>query len=58
MKTAIHAATTAAGIILAIWAVYQGVRLDWAETAMVAGVTCFTVGSVLLWQQIESLTRD
>ena len=58
MKTVIHAVTAAVGIILAIWATYQDVRLDWPETAVVVGVTCFTVGCVLLWQQVEKLIKE
>lgn len=58
MKTAIHAVTAAVGIILAIWAVFQDVRLDWPETAVVVGVTCFITGSILLWQQVEKLIKE
>lgn len=39
---------TALGLFLAIWAVYQQVRLDWPETALLAGVTLLVVGMLKL----------
>lgn len=35
---------TMTGVLLGIKAVYGGVRLDWAETALVAGAVLVTVG--------------
>lgn len=43
-SAAIGGALTALGLFLAIWAVYQEVRLDWPETALLFGVTFFIIG--------------
>lgn len=58
IRAGIAGATTAAGMFLGIWAVFQNVRLDWPETALVAGVAFFAVGAVLLWQMVEEMTKE
>ena len=54
-QAAICGATTGAGTFLAIVAVYQGVRLDWAETALVAGITLLAVGILRIKDMVEEL---
>ena len=49
---------TALGVILAIVAVFNDVRLDWAETALIAGVTLIAVGSMMLCELVKGLTRE
>lgn len=39
---------TMTGVLMGIKAVYGGVRLDWPETVLIAGVVCITVGIVEL----------
>lgn len=56
-RAAISGLTTMIGTALAIWAVYQNVRLDWPETALICGVTFFTVGAVLTWQMLKDFTE-
>ena len=56
-KAGMAGLTTTAGIFLASWAVYQDVRLDWPETALVFGVAFFMVGAVLLWEMVKSITE-
>ena len=53
---AISGATTALGTMLAIFAVYRGVRLDWAETAFVAGVGFLVAGLVIGARVIREIT--
>ena len=43
-KAMISGGLTSLGLFLAILAVYRGVRLDWAETALVAGLVLLTLG--------------
>ena len=43
-SAAIGGALTALGLCLAIWAVYQEVRLDWPETALLFGTVFLLMG--------------
>lgn len=47
-SAAICGAATAAGVFFALVAVYHDVRLDWPETALVAGITLLTIGIMKL----------
>ena len=49
---------TMIGVILGIKAVYGGVRLDWPETILVAGIVLITVGTVKLFQTIKGGETD
>ena len=49
---------TMIGVVLGIKAVYGGVRLDWPETILVAGIVLITVGTVKLFQTIEGGQND
>ena len=44
---------TMIGVVLGIKAVYGGIRLDWPETILVAGVVLATVGTVKFFQSIK-----
>lgn len=44
---------TMTGVMLGIRAVYGGVRLDWAETALIAGVVLITVGTIKFFQSMK-----
>ena len=54
-SAAMCGALTAAGLFLAILAVYHDVRLDWPETALVAGVALLTVGALKIRDMVEDL---
>lgn len=55
-QAAISGATTALGTMLAIIAVYRGVRLDWTETAFVVGVGFLVAGLVIGARVIKEVT--
>lgn len=44
---------TMTGVLLGIKAVYGGIRLDWPETILVAGIVLITVGTVKLFQAMK-----
>ena len=46
-RAAWSGALTALGTFLAVIAVYNKVRLDWAETALMAGVGILVAGTIL-----------
>lgn len=46
------------GVLLAIKAVYGGVRLDWPETILVAGIVLVTVGTVKLFNTMKGGQED
>lgn len=53
---AISGAITGLGTMLAIFAVYRGVRLDWTETAFVAGIAFLVAGLVMGARIIKEVT--
>lgn len=57
MRAAFYGAMTALGTILSILAVYNNVRLDWAETALVAGMALFVSGVLMLGEIIKDIER-
>lgn len=57
-QAAISGATTALGTMLAIFAVYKGVRLDWAETALVAGIAFLTAGVLGIKEMVKELCGE
>lgn len=44
---------TLTGVLLGIKAAMGGVRLDWAEVALVGGVVLITIGAVKLFQTMK-----
>lgn len=54
-RAAITGAVTALGTVLAIIAVYRGARLDWAETALVAGIAFLTAGVLGIKGMVEEI---
>lgn len=46
------------GVLLAIKAVYGGIRLDWPETVLVVGIVLITVGAMKLFQTIKGGETD
>ena len=48
---------TVLGFIMALWAVFQDVRLDWPETALLFGAICFATGLFAVWQMIKEHTE-
>lgn len=57
IKAGITGLTTIAGVILASWAVYEDVRLDWPETALVFGAALFVLGTAQAWEMIKRITE-
>jgi len=56
MKKAIWSGLlTMLGTILGIWGVFQGVRLDWAEAAIVASAGLFVAGFMVFARLMESV---
>ena len=54
MKDTLFAALVSmVGVLLAIKAVYGGIRLDWPETVLVVGIVLVTVGTVKFFQSIK-----
>ena len=49
---------TMTGVLLAIKAVYGGIRLDWPETILVAGIVLITVGTVRFFQTMKGGQED
>ena len=49
---------TLTGVLLAIKAVYGGIRLDWPETILVAGIVLVTVGTVKLFNTMKGGQED
>lgn len=49
---------TMTGVLLAIKAVYGGIRLDWPETILVAGIVLVTVGTVKLFNTMKGGQED
>ncbi len=58
IRAALCGATTTAGTILAIWAVYQNVRLDWPEIALMASVWCIVSGGVLMGKLLNDMKGE
>lgn len=54
-KAAITGGLTGIGTVLAIIAVYRGVRLDWTETALVAGIAFLTAGVLGIKEMVEEI---
>ncbi len=52
-NAAITGSITALGTFLAVIAVYHDARLDWPETALVAGITLLTVGVLKIKDIVE-----
>lgn len=46
------------GVLLAIKAAYGGIRMDWPEMVLVAGVVLVTVGTIKLFQSIKGGETD
>lgn len=55
-QAALGGAITGLGTMLAIFAVYRGVRLDWTETAFVAGVGFLVAGLMIGARVIKEVT--
>ena len=49
---------TMSGVLLAIKAVYGGIRLDWPETILVAGIVLVTVGTVKFFNTMKGGQED
>ena len=49
---------TLTGVLLAIKAVYGGIRLDWPETILVAGIVLVTVGTVKFFNTMKGGQED
>ena len=49
---------TMMGVLLAIKAVYGGIRLDWPETILVTGIVLVTVGTVKLFNTMKGGQED
>ena len=56
--TLFAAVLTLTGVLLAIKAVYGGIRLDWPETILVAGIVLVTVGTVKLFNTMKGGQED
>ena len=56
--TLFSAVITMIGVVCGIRAVYGGVRLDWAETALIAGVVMITIGVIKLFQTMKGENED
>lgn len=49
---------TLTGVLLAIKAVYGGIRLDWPETILVAGIVLATVGTMKFFNTMKGGQED
>ena len=56
--TMVSAVLTLTGVLLAIKAVYGGIRLDWPETILVTGIVLITVGTVRFFQTMKGGQED
>ena len=57
-RAAVSGFLTMLGTILGIWAVYQNVRLDWPETAMVASAGLFVAGFMTFARIMEGIGKE
>ena len=56
--TLLSAVITMIGVVLGIYAAEGGVRLDWPETALVAGVVLVTIGIIKFTQITKGEEND
>ena len=57
-RAAVSGFLTMLGTILGIWAVYQNVRFDWPETAMVASAGLFVAGFMTFARIMEGKEEE
>lgn len=57
-ETIVSIIYTALGVVAGIFAVYNGIRLDWAETALIVGAVLATVGTTKLFKIIGGIKDE
>lgn len=57
-RAAVSGLLTMIATALGIWAVYQNVRLDWPETALVASAGLFVAGFMTFARLMEGIGKE